>query len=267
MDGLETDIKKFSDYRKFLQAFVDGKKEKKRSWSLNVWSRQLKLASPSSLSMILNGERHPSFKLVNAFCDYFQFSPKDEEYFRGLVDIQKNVKRSALSVQLTRQLQQETSTAQLSYYLLPLTLIIKEMISLKMFKIDAEWLNSHLLLDVTLDELNYCLNFLQENGILYRDEDESWSIHDGKIIELLSHPEEIRQFHHQLAFMTKLSYDFSPPELRTYHSSFLRVKEENIPQANKIIKEFQKELTSLVDDDDGDTILQCNLQAFPVTKK
>ncbi|MBF0300296.1 MAG: TIGR02147 family protein, partial [Oligoflexia bacterium] len=80
----------YLDYRLFLKSHLYEKKKSNPRWNYSSWSKILKFKDKSSLGKILQGRRHPGEKITSKLVAYFQFSAKEEHYFRNLVSLQKN---------------------------------------------------------------------------------------------------------------------------------------------------------------------------------
>src|SRR5688572_29633530 len=81
-------IHDYLDYRDFLRDYVKGKRVANPQWSFAVWARQLGLKSPSTLIMIVNGQRHPSSKLAQTLAAQLKLNTNDTRYFLDLVKLQ-----------------------------------------------------------------------------------------------------------------------------------------------------------------------------------
>lgn len=65
---------RFTDFRTFLRTHFEDKKKINKHWSYGRWSKKLGLKATASLTMIINGQRDPGPKVVEAFCRYFGFN-------------------------------------------------------------------------------------------------------------------------------------------------------------------------------------------------
>ena len=168
------DLKTYSNYRDFLNAYAS-EKRKKKVWSLGVWSQQLKLKSSSTLTMVLNGQRHPGKKLTQAFAEHFNFTRTEQKYFETLVNIQKNIKDPKLSLLLLKSPEllmdsdSESHTKVTSVndlFFLRMTHVLREMALLQDFKSDAEWISKRLLQKVTPSQIGRLIEQLLEAKIV-----------------------------------------------------------------------------------------------------
>ncbi len=83
----------FLDYRQFLAAFFQFRKEQDSEFSLRTFSRhpELKLSSSSFISAILKGRKNLSQKLRLCFTRALELSPDETDYFEWLVQFNQSV--------------------------------------------------------------------------------------------------------------------------------------------------------------------------------
>lgn len=78
------DLRKSKNYRDFLKSYYQFQKKKRSGWSYQVWAKQLGI-SGAALLLILQGKRNPSEKMALRFCQYFNFTHFEKEYFLDLI--------------------------------------------------------------------------------------------------------------------------------------------------------------------------------------
>ena len=98
------DLKNYRDYKLYLKDVYKTKSEKHTRFSFAVWAKSLGISSPSLLSMVINGNRHPSKKLAERLSVYLNHSVEESEYFRGLIELNKASLNPHLSVNLNTNL-------------------------------------------------------------------------------------------------------------------------------------------------------------------
>ena len=86
----------FIDYREFLSSYIEQMQEVKSSWSLNAFANLLGAKNGSTIFKILNGERNLGNELTKKICNYFNFPPEQEEYFRDLIKLDQFSKSSTI---------------------------------------------------------------------------------------------------------------------------------------------------------------------------
>jgi hypothetical protein len=104
MQKFELSVQSFSDYRAYLLAHVQSKKESDSAWTFVRWASQLKLKSTSSITKIIQGGRDPGTDITDRLVQYFRFRAQDGEYFRDLVSLHKLKKNPRLAVLLREQM-------------------------------------------------------------------------------------------------------------------------------------------------------------------
>ncbi len=91
------DLFSYTDYRSFLRNYVVVRKNRESPLSLGVWAKSLKLGGASSLSMIINGQRHPGPDVSKKLATYFKFNESERSYFLGLIQLGKSRNQSEVS--------------------------------------------------------------------------------------------------------------------------------------------------------------------------
>ncbi len=86
----------FIDYREFLSSYIEQMQEVKSSWSLNAFANLLGAKNGSTIFKILNEERNLGNELTKKICNYFNFLPEQEEYFRDLIKLDQFSKSSTI---------------------------------------------------------------------------------------------------------------------------------------------------------------------------
>jgi uncharacterized protein (TIGR02147 family) len=258
----------YKDYLDFLKDFFLYKKKENSGFSYTVWSRKMNLKSSSMLSMVVNGERLPSKAFIKNVSKYMKLTPNEEEYFATLVNFKKLVKNPRLTVYLDAESKALNKSDSDNLFVSPMTFIIKELIEAKSDgKIDSKWLNKNLLIKHQKYDLDAILNELLAKEILLKGIDNKLTVKENNLIKVLATKEQIRNFHQANQEMAAQAFDTSVKEERAFHTSFVKLKKDKLEEAKKLIQNFQKELTSFVEEGNGDTILyQVNLQLFPISK-
>jgi len=75
----------FIDYRKFLAAYYENRKQSFPGFSYRYFSQKIGLNSPSFLKHVIDGKRNLTTKMVERFSSALGLSVKEARYFRNLV--------------------------------------------------------------------------------------------------------------------------------------------------------------------------------------
>lgn len=162
------------------------------------------LKSSSMLSMVITGERFPSKSLIEKLSQYIGFTSAEAEYFETLIDLKKLRSKSRLTVNIDGNGSTSTSHTDESTFLSPMTFIVKELVSENTTQnINSEWLNKNLLVKHQDYDLQRILNELTEKEILHKNEEGNFSVLESNIVNIMTTPEQVQNFHNASLEMTK----------------------------------------------------------------
>ncbi|MBT3984308.1 MAG: TIGR02147 family protein [Bacteriovoracaceae bacterium] len=273
---METQLRKFSDYRAFLLHSFEKKKLKNKNWSYGAWAKSLGLKSTSSLTKIVKNERHPGAEMVKKFTHYFEFNESDLEYFLDLIQLQKIKKDPRLGLLLMEKLKKSNPDTHFvlgdnhSYEILSnwYTLSIREMVDLDEFFEDPSWIQSNFQSHVNVGDIKRALEILEENELLIRDSSGKLKLNNGR----LSTEDDmaniaIKKYHRDMLDGAKEAlFDFSV-DFREFQSVLIKMNKEDIPVAKKLIRGFLDDFSKALDQKGKQKLFQLGIQLFPISKQ
>lgn len=268
-------IYNYSDYQTFLKDFHQRKKNESSHWSLGVFARELGLSSKSSISMLLNGQRHPSLESTQKLAQYFKFNAKESEFFKVLINLKKFDKNPELRVLMMERLKSlhphkefkllddESFSAVAGWYYYA----IREMVTLEGFQEDEQWIHQQLTYKVSIKKIKSCINKLLKLDLLVRDETGRLQQAVGSVTtsDNIS-SEAIKRFHIESIAQSQAAVRKFSVKDRFLSAVTLSIKKENLDQAKQLIREFEDRLILLCQEEQGDMTIQLNTQLFPLTK-
>lgn len=269
----------YTDYREFLRDYIQEKNNASRSWSLTVWHRQLGLSSSATLSMIVNGKRNPGPALTKAFVKYFNFDESEAKYFENLVLIQKRNKsnptvlfarkdlvRNDIKEYISAQESNSISETALSLLADPLTHILREMVTLPDFQMNAEWIQSRLLKKRPLTEIEIFIKSLLDARLIELTQEGYWTAPKLNLKWSTPTTTDRVKFHQEVMKISLESLVEVQESLRSFNVSYLNIKSENINLAKQLVRQFQIDFGKLLADDAADNVYQLSIQFQPVTE-
>lgn len=273
--NVEAPVFDFTDYRSFLKTHFMRRREKKREFSLRLWSQKLGMNGPSALSMILNGTRHPGAELLDRLIDYFRFSNQETKYFKYLVKLAKvngNGEKTAFVLKELQKLHPEKEFRLLDasifdamsnwYYF-----ALRELIATKDFKEDYNWISKRLNRKVPPTEIKRVIEKMLGLGILKRSKNGKLFQADEQVTTTTDIASEaLKQFHHQMMNLAQESLRGVLPDHREITGATLNIDPKKIDVAKKLIREFRISFSKLVGEHYGEEVYQLNIQFFPLTK-
>ena len=271
-------IFEFKDYKDFLKTVgLPHGKYSHSSQTLQKWAQRLGYRSPSSLTMILNGQRFPSRDMIKSLARDLDLSQKELEYFELLIDLAKAKSKDKNTEKISSRLNQlsgnrnthQVSLDQFRYISEWYFAAIKQLISAPNFVEDAEWIRTKLRKKLTPGQVRYAIQVMLDLGVIERDE-------QGKLIvsqKPWRTPKEdissaaIRKHH---AGMINLSMDAIEEQKvsdRQLSCLTFRFNPEKMPEAKEFLLKMLEEFDQRFFDGNSDEVYQLNMQLFGLTRK
>lgn len=274
MDSI-TSLANHSDYRVYLRDFYQLKKQASPRWNYAVWARQLKIKSPSTLIMILNGQRHPGPALVQSLIRYLKLTGDDADQFQDLVRLQKVKSDPSLTILLLEKLRKRRPDGefrlleQSEFYAISnwYYYAIREMVRLPQFREDGEWISEALLFKVTPRQAKAAIDTMLRLNLLGRDK-------GGKLFATSRHldtsrdiaDEGLKRFHEQTLANARECIRRVEVDRREISGGCFAIRVKDIPEAKKRIAKFQRELCDLLEMPEPDAVYQLEISLFPLSK-
>lgn len=266
----------FNDYKAFLLKkglphghYSHGHK------NLNNWAKRLGYKSPSSLSMILSGERFPSEVMVKKLSKDLKLTPREGRYFKLLIDLSKTQKQEKDTSKIHDEIKKlNTEKNSYSIDLKNFTTIsewyylaLKQLIATPNFIEDEQWIYKRLRKKVSIGQIRLALKDLEELAIIKRNEMGRLEVVKPGLITTNDVPSSaIRKHHSGMIELAKHALVEQEVHERQINSTTLKVKPSDLPEAKKFIFDFIKEFAARFNDSEGEDIYQMNVQFFGLTK-
>ncbi len=254
----------------FLNAEFAARKRKNARYSLRAFSKSLGLDEAASLSQALGRKRSLSQRVINLIKEKLFSSDADRSYFEIICaaadapDDQTRLFYEKLAhdfkpahAEVKTRLEQFQCISQWYHF------VILEMTNLPTFREDVDWIADRLCGKVSKRDVRTALVRLLELGYLRRDE-------KGRLFRaepyLETHTDvpsvALRQMHRDLIGLAQDALQTQPIDQRDITAFNTISSHKRIQGAKKMIAEFRKELMRYLEDPEGDTVLQVNVQMF-----
>ena len=273
---LKPDIFDFENFRDFLSAaaFPQGRYNH-QSQTLYKLAKSLGYKSASSLTMVFNGQRLPSREMMESFSIYLGLGPKEREYFYLLVELERRQKKNKDTSMVLEKLDYlndkkqghsmdlKTFRSMSDWYFTA----IKQLIEMKDFVEDEEWIRKRLRKKVTPGQIRYALQTMSELGITERDDQGVLRVKAKAWRSTNDIPSSAIRKHH--AGMLELAVEALEEQSiheRQISGLTLKVKSERLDEAKKHLYQMMKDFNSKFFDEDGEEVVQLNVQLFQLTK-
>jgi uncharacterized protein (TIGR02147 family) len=212
-------IFQYTDYRLLLKDYFEATKKQNPRWSYGAWAKKLRLKSPSTLIMIVNGDRNPGPDLMKKLSSQLGFDQRQRAFFEDLIRFQKAQRDPSLAVNILERLKKQHpkgtvhlldsgSFAAISnwhFY------AIRELVQLKDFEENVSWIVDRLKYKVTPGQVRETISILIDLGLLTRNP-------RGSLIQAVSRvdtesdiaSEGLKRFHEQALEHAKKSIRNTP---------------------------------------------------------
>jgi len=266
----------FRDFKDYLNAvgFPEGNYNH-QSNTLSKWAKRLGYRSPSSLTMVLKGQRLPSQEMVRTLIDDLKLQGREKEYFELLVEhdrLQKRKKSSDAVLSRLSKLSNKTEYFQMDmsqfntiskwYYL-----VIKQLVSAPDFIEDIDWMVKKLKRKVTAAQVKKAIADLETLGFIRRQ--------DGKIIKSNQASmttndipsSAIKEHHSGMMQMAAEALYEQPIEKRQISSLTFKMDPQKLSIAKEELMNFLKDFNEKYSDERAFEVYQLNLQLFSHTRE
>ncbi len=265
-----------SDYRSILRLHYRARKARKKGFSYSVWARELGISSPSTLIMVLNGQRHPGRGLVQKLSRNLGLSGVEDGFFRDLITLQKiqtkNVGAAVLLLEKLRKKRGDASFEFVDYGTFESIAnwhyaAIREMVHLQDFREDELWICNKLAFKITPKQVREAIQTLLRLRLLKRGRDRRLApsiAHTGTGQDVRNLA--IQQFHEQSLANASAALKKFPPEDREFHSTTFAMPAASLAEAKQWIRKMHDEFCDRFEKTPADRLVQFQICLYPLTR-
>ncbi len=279
MEQLEKALKKIQilHYRNYVNYFRDlyhSVKSQNQQYSYRQFSNDLGFQRSNYLHLIVTEKRKLSSKKVEQISSILKFSEKEKLHFSNMVDIlnkKPGAERNKLVKEVVRKggkpgarRLQKKQYAYFSHWYYP---VIREMVELKDFKEDLDWIVDRLNKSITKIQVKEALKTLEDLGLINRNVDGKLRVTSKSI----STPKEIGSecvvtYHKEMLELASQSIDICKSKNRDISSITMGVDLTTARKIKKEMQDFRTYIQELIEQSgDGTEVFQLNMQWFPLT--
>jgi len=271
----QPEIHKFLDYRAYLQAWFQWKKQVSPRFSHRGFIRRVGQKSPSLVVDLIAGRRALTPAMVETFSVAMGLGAGARDYLELLVELERAKtpeKRNAVweRISAKRRFQSAHSIAGDSFrYLSEWTYpAIREMAARPDFRADPAWVAQMLRPKISVKQAKKALDALFELGMLVFNDDGEVEQADGAVVT----PREVlglavHNYHQGMIDRAKDGIvDFKAVE-RHYTGVTVCIPEALVPRIKDEINEFAERLLEICDgaEDTAERVYQFHMMAFPLS--
>ncbi len=244
--------------------------------NLQSWALRLGYKSPSSLTMVIKGQRSPSFDMINALTEDLEMSTKEKQYLMLLVQLEKaNKKKKDTKEILEKIAELNSGSTAISLGLKEFSAIsewyflaIKQLISTPSFIEDEDWIFKKLRKKVTPSQIKNALNIMMEMKTIGRDENGKLIVLKEGLLTTNDVPSSaIKRHHFGMINRALEAIEEQSVKERQVTSVTMKVKPEDVDAAKKYIFEFIKDFNEKFSTTEADDLYQLNMQFFRHTRE
>lgn len=270
------DVFRFRDYRAFLRALYDHRKEHAYGFSLRAFSKRAGLRSPNYLKLVMDGDRNLTAPMAVRFADACGLSGQAADYFCELVSfnqarVAEERERAYGRLRRFRRYREvhRLDRAQEAYYGQWYIPAIRELCARQDFREDPKWIGQTLRPRVAPAEVLRAIQVLLELQLLVRDETGKLRQADP-LVETADGPlsHHVVTFHRAMMERAAEALDQVASEEREIASLTLCVSEDQLGALKQRLLRLRQELLQeFQSGEDARRVVQVNLQLFPLSGK
>lgn len=263
-------------YEIFLESVFQWIKARSKSYSYIQFADDLGFSQTNVLHLIIRGKRRLSPKAVGRIIDTLQIKNIERLYLESLVRYQNarlTADREALFARLmelkSKSLSSTIEQSQLEYYNEWYHPVIRELVGMKNFNPDPQWIVKHIQPRVLPEQARKSLALLEELKLIQRNEItqnlELTQQHISTGDEIASHA--VVRYHQRTIEIGRESVmNFDHTE-RNVSSVTVAISQDTFEKISEEIAAFRKKILEISEaSSDPDRVYQMNIQLFPFTK-
>lgn len=266
----------FLDYRRYLAAWFEKKKEQNTRFSHRLFARLAEQKSPSLLHHVIEGRRNLTAQTTESFIKALSLRAGEAQFFRLLVELDQARDADARNkawdqISATRRFREARRIDRgafeyLSNWALP---AIRELARRSDFRPDPAWIADQLRPRITTAEAADAIKILVDLGLLVQSDDTLVAAEAS----VATPPEvtslAVQNYHRGMLERATESIERFPGDERHLLAVTVGVPDSLLPILKAESNAFLERMMHLCDSstDDTDRIFQMNLQIFPLSSR
>lgn len=270
---VDPDILHYSNYRTFLRDIYEFRKSKQPSFSHRYFTQKAGIGSPNYLKLVMDGKRNLTKKSLVKFQSALGLKGRKAEFFENLVFFNQSTTVSERNIYYANILKMRARTgirkleeSQFQLFTDWRHIVIRELVALKGFRPDPQWILRKLGKGFTGRQVDESLALLSEMGLLKRtangvaQSDLNITTSD-EVNSLL-----VKNYHRQMIQKALTVLDTLPSSQRDISSITIPIHARDFLKIKEQIQLMRKELLNLgADSGEGGEVVHINIQLFPLT--
>jgi uncharacterized protein (TIGR02147 family) len=265
----------YTDYRRYIEDYYQEKKRANKHFSLRMLADRCGFKARDYLMRVMRGDRNLSPEGADKLSIFFEFSEKQSEYFKILIQFNQasTTAEKELAYRRLSEIQkygahQKLRRDQFEYLSAWYHSALRSLLPVIDFRDD--WEKAARLLDppITAKQAKDSVELLLRLGLLHKDGRGRYSVAE----RALSTGDEVSSlavagFHKATMELAKRSVDWHPASARDISGITMSISQESFRRIKSEIRSFRKKIMSIASGDTGeDLVYQLNLHFFPLTR-
>ena len=261
----------------WLAAVLESKKQHQKTFSIRLLAKQLKIKSPSLITMVLRGERQPSIELVHKIAAYLKLSATETKFLEALVGLQRAVNVSEQTRYTTSIRRMRPSSTKITYRMDAIEMMTKwyavvilEMTWLKDFEENIKKIKEQIGSIVTEEMVAEAIAGLKKHNLVEVDSKGTIRKVADLIRSTVNIPSlAIRSFHKQVLLRAHAAIDTQSIDERYYTTLTIAIPQSKIKLAGTLMSRFRDEFMAEMTGDklQPEEIYHLSMQFFRATEK
>lgn len=265
----------YDNYRQFLGDVYRTAKENDPKFSFRYFSRISGFQSPNFLKLIIDGKRNLAITSIEKIAKALKLKKEEALFFHHLVLLNQATTSEEKKVHTEFLLRSKVfkkmyplKESEYNYYSEWYFVPVRELVNLKGFREDPDWIAKQLNPSITAQEAKKALSELEKLGLIKRNE-------LGQLIQTdhnVETPNEvisplIRLYHKEMLNKAGESIDRFPREKRDISAVTITVSDSGIKKVKELIQQFRKDLLEITSiEPNAAQVYQLGFQFFPLTE-
>ncbi len=265
----------YDDYRKYLRDWFNWMKETKPGFSYRAFSMWANFKSPNHLMLVIKGERNIALNTLGRYFEVLKLKHTEKKYFELLVKFNQAKDMSA-KTEYFKELSfywlkkgSLLEPEQLQYLSNWYYTAIRELVNLKEFKEDGNWISRKLGGLVSPPNARRAIEILLDLKLLKRDS-------NGRLVQTSNYVttgDEVESvsaflYHEQMIKLAMESLRVKTSDVRNLTALTFTIRKSDYSQVVAEINDFRKKIIASLQNrqvqDQDDELYQLNIHLFPI---
>jgi uncharacterized protein (TIGR02147 family) len=267
----------FNDYRKFLQAYYDYKKQRYYGFSYRSFNQAVGVRSPGLLLDLINARQNLTEKLHRKFAAAMRLNRQESDYFWLMVMLTHAKEKGDLKIKKEFQARMSVlkpsdakalARGQESYLAAWYNLALREALGVLDIGGNAEDMAGFLNPEITVDQVRQSMELLHALGLIRRNRSGHWKPESPAVTVQGSEipVSVVRRSQKNILDLSKRALDVFPRDERNISSMTFSASGEAMEKINEALGRFRKQVLEIIkEDEDPSRVYALSMALFPLS--